>query len=54
MYFYPALNEIDPYRDCPGGPTPVTYDVARNILTLPIYEDLPDETVDRICDIILK
>ena len=51
-YFYPALNEIEPYKDCPGGSTPVTYDVARNILTLPIYEDLPIETVDRICEII--
>ena len=51
-YFYPALNEIESYMDCPGGSTPVTYDVSRNILTLPIYEDLPVETVDRICDII--
>ena len=51
-YFYPALNEIDIYKDCPGGETPVTADVSRKILTLPIYDSLSLETVDEICGII--
>ncbi|MCR5507540.1 MAG: DegT/DnrJ/EryC1/StrS family aminotransferase [Lachnospiraceae bacterium] len=51
-YFYPALNEIDLYRECPGGPTPVAHDVSMKILTLPIYDSLPLETVDEICGII--
>ena len=51
-YFYPALNEIDLYKDCPGGETRVAADVSRKILTLPIYDSLPLETVDEICTII--
>ena len=53
-YFYPAINELECYRDNAGAPTPVAHDVSLNILTLPIYEGLADEDIDRICDIILS
>lgn len=53
-YFYPAVNELSCYSQCRGSKTPVTYDVARKILTLPLYSELPLEDVDRICDIILE
>ncbi len=60
-YFYPAVNEMSCYRNadgvgpnCGGNETPVAHDVAVNILTLPIYEGLPLEDVDKICEIILK
>ena len=53
-YFYPAVNEMECYRQYWDQKTPVAHDVASNILTLPIYEGLSPEDVKRICDIILK
>lgn len=53
-YFYPAINDMTCYRDNGGPETPVAHDVAARILTLPMYEELALEDVDRICDIILK
>ena len=54
-YFYPAVNELSCYREVfKDQKTPVAHDASMNILTLPIYEELPLEDVDRICDIILK
>lgn len=52
-YFYPAVNELSCYAGMYGGDTPIAHDVAENILTLPIYEELALEDVDRICDIVL-
>ena len=46
-YFYPAINELSCYR----GRFP--QNVSLNILTLPLYEELSLEDVDRICDVIL-
>lgn len=56
-YFYPATNELDCYRGLPGFEperTPIAAGIARRVLTLPLYPELPLEDVDRICDIILK
>ncbi|MBQ7251327.1 MAG: DegT/DnrJ/EryC1/StrS family aminotransferase [Kiritimatiellae bacterium] len=56
-YFHPLTSDYECYRDLPtagGGKTPVAARVARNILTLPLYPDLPLADVDRICDIILS
>ena len=53
-YFYPAVNELECYQNVGGSRTPVTYEISRQILTLPIYEELAIEDVDRICDIILS
>ena len=52
-YFYPAINELPPYKDCIGSDTPIARDAAMNILTLPIYSGLDIEDVNRICNIIL-
>lgn len=53
-YFYPAINELACYQYLNGQkPTPVAGDISRRVLTLPIYEGLAMEDVDRICDIIL-
>ncbi len=53
-YFYPIINELrcykEEYRD---QPTPIAHDVSGKVLTLPMYEELTLEMVDRICDIIL-
>ena len=53
-YFYPAVNDMECYRDAAGKATPVAHDVSMNILTVPMYEGLAMEDVDRICDIILS
>lgn len=53
-YFYPAINELSCYADQFDQNTPVAHDVSMSILTLPMYEGLPVEDIDRICDIILK
>ena len=53
-YFYPAINEMDCYRKYWNQKTPTAHYVAANILTLPIYEDLSSDNVNRICDIILN
>lgn len=52
-YFYPAINELSCYRNQYEQNTPVAHDVSMHILTLPIYEGLALEDVDRICDIVL-
>lgn len=51
-YFYPAVNDLECYRG--SNKTPIAHDVSLNILTLPIYEGLDLEDVDKICDIILS
>ena len=55
-YFYPLTNAFACYAGEPGfdpAETPVAASAAGRVLTLPLYADLPLETVDRICDIIL-
>lgn len=54
-YFYPAVNEMTCYRErYKNQLTPVAHNVAAKILTLPMYEELALEDVDRICNIILS
>ena len=53
-YFYPLTNACDCYKDrfSPES-TPTAFQISRQVLTLPLYADLPLEDVDRICEIIL-
>ena len=53
-YFYPAVNELSCYKKLESKKTPIAHDVATHILTLPMYEELALEDVDKICDVILK
>ena len=53
-YFYPAINELTCYRNQYLQNTPVAQDVSMHILTLPLYEGLRHEDVDRICDVVLS
>ena len=56
-YFYPLTNSFACYAGKPGfepSLTPVAAHMADRVLTLPLYADLAEEDVDRICDIILK
>ena len=53
-YFYPAINELSCYAEKYDQNTPVAHDVSMNILTLPMYEGLSLEDVDRICELVLE
>ena len=56
-YFYPLTNAFECYRDYKTAgteKTPVAEYVARNVLTLPLYADLEEEFVNKICNIVLN
>ncbi|MCD7890598.1 MAG: DegT/DnrJ/EryC1/StrS family aminotransferase [Ruminococcus sp.] len=53
-YFYPAVNDMECYRELEHGDTPVSENISRRVLTLPLYSELSLEDTDRICDIILS
>ena len=52
-YFYPAVNELSCYREDFPQNTPIAHDISTRVLTLPLYEGLAKEDVDRICEIVL-
>lgn len=51
-YFYPSLNLLEFIKD--KGNCPISEDVAKRILCLPLYNGLKEDEVRRICDIIKK
>ena len=53
-YFYPLITEFPTYRGLPSSTDlPVAMRISREVLCLPIYEDLGAKDVQAICDIIL-
>ena len=55
-YFYPITNDFECYRGKPGfdpALTPMAKHIGDCVLTLPLFEGMEHDTVDRICDIIL-
>lgn len=52
-YFYPAVNDLECYRKYAKSGTPVAHQTAARILTLPMYEELELDEVDRICNLVL-
>lgn len=54
-YFYPLINDFECYRDrFDSASTPTAKRIASQVLTLPMYADLPIGEVDRICRIVLS
>ncbi len=56
-YFYPLVNEMECYSSFDYANverTPIAKYLADRVLTLPLYADLSEEDVDKICNIILK
>lgn len=54
-YFYPCINAYDCYKDrFDEHATPVAKRISLQVLTLPLYADLPLEIVDEICDVIVS
>lgn len=54
-YFYPLISDFEPYRDLlSASPNnlPVATKIAKQVLCLPIYVELNDIDVNRICMII--
>lgn len=52
-YFYPLISDLSCYRNIySSGRTPVAQTLSRRVLTLPMFSELEDEDVDRICDVI--
>ena len=52
---YPMpCHQQDPYRDYATEPLPVAERAAGEILSLPIYEGMPDEVVDRAAEALLE
>ena len=49
-YFYPSLNTL-PYLENKQS-CPISEYVSKRILCLPLYTDLQDETINKICEII--
>ncbi|MDD3335611.1 MAG: DegT/DnrJ/EryC1/StrS family aminotransferase [Eubacteriales bacterium] len=55
-YFYPLTTDFACYRGLPGfdsSLTPVAKQISQQIVTLPLYPDLPEEEVRLICSLIL-
>ncbi|RHR52121.1 DegT/DnrJ/EryC1/StrS family aminotransferase [Clostridium sp. AF18-27] len=54
-YFYPITTDFDCYKHLyDSSETPIAKQIGNSILTLPLYADLPLETVDEICNIIVR
>ena len=56
-YFYPLISDFPMYRTLPSADRanlPVAADVTERVLCLPIYPDLPLETVERIADLVAE
>ena len=52
-YFYPLTNSFGCYDFDPNR-TPVARYLSQRVLCLPLFADLTEEDVDRVCDVILK
>ena len=54
-YFYPLTNTfVCSHRRFDACQTPSALHISKRVLTLPLYPDLSMETVDHICEIILR
>lgn len=54
-YFYPITNEAACYiKQYGDASVPISRRIADKVLTLPLYADLIEEDVDKICDVILR
>lgn len=54
-YFYPLTNTFDCFHgQFDVEETPVAFHISKRVLTLPLYADLERDSVDRICNVIIK
>ena len=54
-YFYPCTNAYECYSESfDPNETPIALDISKKVLTLPIYPDLEEADVERICSVIRR
>ena len=56
-YFYPLISEFPMYQGLPSANKenlPVAHDVSRRVICLPLYPDLAEAEVRKICDVITR
>lgn len=54
-YFYPITNSFECYNGKYNAEdTPIALKISKQVLTLPLFADIPLADVDRICDIIIQ
>lgn len=54
-YFYPITSAFDCYKNLFDiKETPIALEVSKSVLTLPLYSDLDEAVIDKICSIIVK
>ncbi|MDQ8034202.1 MAG: DegT/DnrJ/EryC1/StrS family aminotransferase, partial [Bordetella sp.] len=56
-YFYPLISDFPMYRGLPSADPdrlPVARSASLRVLCLPIYPDLTDAQLDRICDLVRR
>lgn len=54
-YFYPLTNSFECFHgEFDVSQTPVALHISKRILTLPLYADLSESEVDRICNIVIE
>lgn len=51
-YFYPSLSKVLPYTE--SVEMPITEDIAKRVMCLPLFHDLTLEEVDLICRLLLR
>ncbi len=54
-YFFPLISEFPMYRGLPSAQRanlPIAYEIAEQVLCLPIYPDLTDEDLQRVVNLI--
>ena len=54
-YFYPLTSEFSCYHGrFAQGKTPMAEWISRRVLTLPMYAEIEENTVDRVCEVVLS
>jgi dTDP-4-amino-4,6-dideoxygalactose transaminase len=51
-YFWPPVHRHRAYRSLPPAALPATDWLAARVISLPIWRDLSDDAVDRVCEVI--
>ena len=54
-YFYPLISSFEPYRELPSATTknlPIATIAAQQVLCLPIYVELNEIDIEKICTIV--
>lgn len=51
-YFYPLINDMEPYKIYHNNDTPIAKNISDRILTLPLYSDLTIEESDKVIELI--